>query len=87
VGVLEEGGVRALFRDLQRSAQVSAVRTKRGLRGRAGDTVSLEDGVRALLEGDVSGLQILYRFDGQEWCDTLLSDGLGAFRLVRRGEP
>jgi hypothetical protein len=58
-------------------------------RGPAGDVSTVGDIVEArdmLVDGRIGGLQIVYRFADQVWCDTLLREDGGA-RLSRMLAP
>jgi len=44
---------------------------------------SPEAGKNMLLSGQIRALQIRYIFEGQEWWDTIISDGMGAFQVTR----
>lgn len=83
-GVLDEAALRSLAQDLKAFSTVHLVRPKRSPRARATDReLSVDDGVAQLLNGAIRGLQLRYRHDGTEWCDTLIAAGNGSFRLVR----
>lgn len=80
VGVLDRHQVSALRRDLQAKATVSSVHPKSGPRGAS---LGLQEGISLLLGGQMSGIEIRYRFENQSWCDTLMAHGPESFRLVR----
>ena len=80
--VLDAATLDALFSDLAQCAEVLSVvlKTSRGPVAEA--SVSLAAGRAALEEGTARGVQIRYRHEGTEWCDTLLRTPAGV-RLVR----
>ena len=69
--------------DLQHRTQVHSVQVKHGATRMVGDGVwQLPAAFAALREGKVRGVQINYRYENQEWTDTLLRIPDG-YRLVR----
>ncbi len=86
-GELDDAGLRALFRDLQALAEIDEIRLKQGAADRAADrSPSLHDALLQILGRKVRGVQIRYRYDGECWCDTVLS-GPDGHRVVRMAEP
>jgi hypothetical protein len=81
--VLNEVTLGQLFADLTASAEVLSVQGKAGA-GRYGsaEPLTLAAAYDRLASGEITGVQIRYRFEDREWIDTLLRVGHG-FRLVR----
>ena len=75
-----------LFADLSASAEVVSVRGRCARRENSTEPLTLADAHACLVSGAFAGVQLRYRFDGQEWIDTLLRLA-GAFRLVRCQVP
>ncbi len=87
-GILDDAALAALVDDVQALATVIAVVPKLGPRQYAPErSVGLEEGVRLLADGVVTGLQLRYQYDGREWWDTLLRDEGRGYRLVRIAHP
>ena len=85
--VLDEAGVRDLFRDLAALAQVDEIRLKHATDRRAqARAETLDAALPQLLNGAVRAVQIRYAYDGERWCDTLLP-APGGHRVVRMQEP
>lgn len=84
--LLDEVSVGQLFFDIANAAELIAVLQKGTATQRAGGAASspdaLEDAHRALATGQIGGVQIRYRFGGEEWWDTLLRTERGV-RLIR----
>lgn len=81
--VLDAATLEALFRDLAQCTQILAVLPKGAPQAYAGDrAISLDAAREGLASGAFRGVQVRYRYDGQEWCDTLLATP-GGVRLVR----
>ena len=81
--VVDAATLTQLEADLQHRTEVHLVQVKHGATRMVGDgTWQLPAAFAALREGEVRGVQINYRYENQEWTDTLLrtSDG---YRLVR----
>ena len=81
--VLDQETVAALFADLAVCTQVRSIQTK----GEAHDHASLaprdlDDAHARLMDGRLRSVQIRYRWQDQEWCDTLFHAEQG-LRLVR----
>lgn len=72
----------ALFSDIATFAHVYSVVVKHGAGRVEEQGTTLEEGRAALASGTARGVQIRYRHDGVEWCDTLLNTPAGV-RLVR----
>jgi len=85
-GDLDEAQLGALVDDLTACAQVDEVRIKGGATSYSAESPGLSDAVSALREGRVRAVQILYRHNGQGWCDTLVGRG-ATTRLVRNQIP
>jgi hypothetical protein len=80
---LGEGTLDQLFADLAASAEVLSVRGKADPRRYASaDPLTLAAARDRLTTGDLTAVQLRYRYDGHEWADTLLR-APGGFRLVR----
>jgi hypothetical protein len=81
---LDAATLDALFTDLAAHAQVLSIVPKR-----APNTMVEERGITlavardGLRDGTIRAVQVRYRFDHKEWCDTLLAAPGGAARLVR----
>lgn len=75
--------VNALFEDLARLTEVQHV-IARPRAQRMVDTgdVPLALAHARLMAGELSGVQVLYRWDGHTWRDAILA-GPGGFRIVR----
>lgn len=81
--VLDEATLDALFRDLAECTQVLAVVPKDAAQAMAADrAIGLADALPALRAGALRGVQVRYRWERKEWCDTLLATPAGV-RLVR----
>lgn len=85
-GDLDATQLSSLVDDLAACAQVDEVRTKGGATSYSSESPGLADAVTALREGRVRAVQILYRHNGQAWCDTLVGRGV-LTRLVRNQIP
>lgn len=81
--VLDSATLEALFRDLAQCTQILAVLPKGGPQAYASDRgIDLEAARAGLASGAFRGVQVRYRYENQEWCDTLLATP-GGVRLVR----
>jgi hypothetical protein len=81
--VLDAPTLEALFRDLAQCTQILAVIPKGGPQAYAADRgIDLETARAGLASGVFRGVQVRYRYENQEWCDTLLATP-GGVRLVR----
>lgn len=85
-GELDATQLSSLVDDLAACAQVDEVRIKGGATSYSSESPSLADAVTALQDGRVRAVQILYRHNGQGWCDTLVGRGTSV-RLVRNQIP
>lgn len=79
---LDPFGLRELFDDLGRDATILGVRLKGGPRDLATESQGLASAFDALSSLLVRGAQIEYRFDGEDWVDTVMPTTSG-FRVVR----
>lgn len=81
--LLTPPAIDALFADLELMAQALEITARApGARRAATDRLTLADARAALTSGTVAALQVRYRFDGADWCDTLIRTASGA-RLIR----
>jgi hypothetical protein len=87
-GLLDAAGLAALVADLHAHATVIDVVAKGGALVRAdGRNLGLDEGIAALKDGQVRGLQLRYRHEDVEWWDTLIA-APGGWRIVRiRHDP
>ncbi|MCK6503549.1 hypothetical protein L6R53_09150 [Myxococcota bacterium] len=84
-GLLDAVGLRALLDDIQACTTVREVQVKGGPTRRA-DAADLHGARRALLAGEVRGVQVRYEHQGGTWCDTVLVTPRG-YKVVRiRGD-
>ncbi len=83
-GELDDDALDALFADLAACAEIQHIKA----RGADETTpLDLESARELLSSGRAKAIQILYRFEGEGWCDTLMA-GSDAVRLVRvRQDP
>jgi hypothetical protein len=72
----------ALVADLTALTEILCVMPKAGAGRVVPKTVPLDDGAQMLREGNLRGLQIRYRYEGDEWWDTLMQTPNG-IRLTR----
>jgi hypothetical protein len=81
--MLDPGTLDQLITDLTTMTSDLSVRLKTHPEILTGaEPASLEEGLQALRNGDVLGIQVRYRYGADRWCDTLLRTGDG-IRLVR----
>jgi hypothetical protein len=81
---LDSATLDALFVDLASCAHVLSVVPKRASRSMVEESpIDLAAACAGLRDGSLRGVQIRYRFEGREWCDTLQRLPDGPFRLVR----
>lgn len=74
--ILDPKTVCALFADLEACTEVLAVLPKAGPGYTTPEDIGLHEGQALLAEGALRGLQIRYRYQSEEWWDTLiLRDG------------
>ncbi len=84
---LDAKGVRELAADLEALAVVHEVRVKQRARAMSDEgQLELRSALAALEDGELTGVQILYTFDGRRWLDTLIATAAGT-RLVRNPVP
>lgn len=82
--VLEPSTIEALFDDLAHCAQVLAVIPKRAARTMIEEhPIDLAGACAGLRDGSLRAVQIRYRHENREWCDTLMPLPGGSARLVR----
>ena len=83
-GDMDHGYRDRYFADLAACAQILEVGVRRAVREHApaGGGMGLEAARELLCRGEASGLQVRYRYAGEEWLDTLMARGSG-WRLVR----
>lgn len=73
----------ALVADLSALTEILAVMPKAAAAGRVvPQNVSLGEGVQQLRDNNLRGLQIRYRYEGDEWWDTLMQTPNG-IKLTR----
>jgi hypothetical protein len=81
--LLDEETLAALFVDLRQCASIIEVIIKQGPRDMALEArPSLDEAETLLRQGKVRGVQVRYRFEQAEWCDTLIATPSGV-RLTR----
>ncbi len=83
--VLDDTFVERLFADVGACTELLSVSTKGGAERPAEAqslSLSLERAQHALATGAVHGVQLRYRHEGREWCDTILRQPAG-YRVVR----
>jgi len=81
---LDAATVDALFADLAACTRVLAVVPRRATRTMTEETpIDLATARDGLRDGSLRGVQVRYRYDGREWCDTLMPLPDGSTRLVR----
>lgn len=84
-GDLDRAQLEALFADLAACAQLQHIRVRGG--DAKPDAPTLEGTRDQLLAGTINAAQLLYAFDGEGWCDTVMAVE-GGYRLVRvRQQP
>lgn len=82
-GMLSDDGVRQLIAELGAHAEVFEVGIKGGAQARGQRAVlDLPAALDGLLAGEHRAIQVRYRFQGAEWCDTVLR-APGGWRVVR----
>ena len=79
-------GLERLFSDLRGLATVKLVRVRGAERGRSHDEVGLSEASALLARGEARAVQIRYRYDGDEFIDTIWPEGSG-YRVVRVRAP
>jgi hypothetical protein len=81
---LDRATLMQLMNDLNHHAEVLDVLEKGTSKQRTdGRSVLIEEAFQKLSAGQISGVQIRYRWDDSEWRDTLLFQAPGMVRLVR----
>lgn len=81
--LLDRDAVAELLRDIGWLGQLLEIRSKGGPTCHADAApLDLETARRMLLEREVSAIQVVYRYLGKEWIDTLMN-GPSGVRLVR----
>jgi hypothetical protein len=84
---LDAPALAQLFADLASAAEVLSVQGKGDPRRfAAAEPLTLQAARDRLDAGELAGVQIRYRYDGETWADTLLRTPAG-FRLVRCRTP
>ncbi len=71
--ILSPEMLEALFADLEVCTEVLAVMPKAGPGYVTPEDIGLKEGQALLLDGTVRGLQIRYRYQNEEWWDTLIN--------------
>jgi len=71
-----------LFRDLAVCTQVLSITPKHSASGHTSGSITLEQAEAGLSDASLRGAQVRYRYEGREWCDTLISTP-GGLRVVR----
>lgn len=71
--ILTPETVRDLFADLKACTEVFAVMPKAGPGYVTPEDIGLTEGEALLVEGALRGLQIRYRYQNEEWWDTLIN--------------
>ena len=86
-GELKGNELEAYFGDLAECADVTSIRVRGGhSRFSDGAAPDLKAAHEAITRGEVRAVQIRYRFEGQEWCDSLMVQE-DSTRLVRSKTP
>ena len=82
--VLDAATADTLFQDLALCAQVLSVVPRRAARSlREEPPIDLAAAHTGLRDATLRAVQIRYRYESREWCDTLMPLPAGAMRLVR----
>lgn len=84
-GELDERSLEALFDDLAQTELLS-VNVKHGAEQLARGCEAGANARELLLHGNAQGIQLRYRYAGEEWIDTIMRSGSG-FRLFRIRVP
>ena len=83
--VLTPDTLRALFADLEACTEILAVMPKAGPGYVTPEDIGLAEGQALLSEGKLRGLQIRYRYQNEEWWDTLINrDGNIAITRIQQ---
>jgi len=80
---LDTATIDTLFADLASCAQILSVVPKAARGLVANKTISLDAARDGLQDGTFRAVQIRYRFENREWCDTVIPVLEGGARLVR----
>ncbi|RME68455.1 MAG: hypothetical protein D6781_10970 [Verrucomicrobia bacterium] len=81
---LDPTTVEALFHDLATCTQILAIVPKTASRTHVEPrSIDLASARAGLADGTFRAIQIRYRYDGREWCDTLMRGPDGGPRIVR----
>lgn len=80
---LSAATVETLFADLAACAQVLSIVPKAAPGFVPGKSIPLAAAQAGLQDGSFRAVQIRYRFEAREWCDTLMPAPDGGTRLVR----
>lgn len=85
---IDEVTLAQLITDLGNHAEILGIAPKFGP-GYVGkqETIQLDEAYRLLTDREVRGIQIHYRHDAKNWCDTLMPIPDGRFRIVRMEQP
>lgn len=87
-GLVDAATLAALLDDIEATGAVRSVTVRAGRTAEPPRGASALGQVRAdLLAGRVPAVQLRYRHDGREWCDTILARPGGAWRVVRIPSP
>ena len=82
--ILDAATVDALFSDLASCTRLLAVVPRRAARTMTEEApIDLAAARLGLRDGSLRGVQIRYRYESREWCDTLMPLPDGTARLVR----
>ncbi len=81
----DAGELEALLRDIAACTCVTEIIPKYTAVGHVPEhsSLTIEDGRRLLLGGEVRAVQFRYRYEDTDWWDTVMSLPDGRFRLVR----
>ncbi|HQR05520.1 MAG TPA: hypothetical protein PLN21_01795 [Gemmatales bacterium] len=81
--LLDSATLDQYFKDLATYAEIISVHEKQSPSDHVGENpIDLPLAREKMMTGEVRAVQIRYRFEDQEWCDTLLHQALGV-KLVR----
>ena len=83
--LLDAEELERLLGDIAACAEITEIIPKFTATGHVPENAGLtmEDGRRWLLEGEVRAVQFRYRYEGADWWDTVMVLPGGQFRLVR----
>ena len=71
--VFDKATLEAYIADLNACTEILVVMPKAGPGYVAPKSIKLEEGAKLLLAGQLRGLQIRYRYQNEEWWDTLIN--------------